>query len=79
MSDYMNKAYLEKNGELIETLNEEYDILLNKCIRNLARARDTHMTIEDMYVPNMNFTEISELAVQIEKELEKIPASSIIS
>lgn len=79
MSDYMNKAYLEKNGELIETLNEEYDILLNKCIRNLARARDTHMTIEDMYAPNMNFTEISELAVQIEKELEKIPASSIIS
>ena len=30
------------------------------------------MKVESMYVPNMNFTQISNLAEQIEEELEKI-------
>ncbi len=72
MNDYMSKPMLEKDGELIRSLNEEYDILLNKTVKNLAKAKEVHMTVESMYVPNMNFTQISNLAVKIEEELEGI-------
>lgn len=72
MNDHMNKSLLEKDADLIRSLNEEYDILLNKTVKNLDKARQTHMKVESMYVPNMNFTQISNLAEQVEEELEKI-------
>lgn len=72
MNDYMNGLKLEKNKELIESLNEEYDILLNKTIKNLALAKDTHLMVEKMYVPNMNFTQISNLADELFEELKKV-------
>ena len=72
LNDHMNKSLLEKDADLIRSLNEEYDILLNKTVKNLDKARQTHMKVESMYVPNMNFTQISNLAEQVEEELEKI-------
>lgn len=72
MKDYMNSMNLEKNSELIKSLNEEYDILLNKTIKHLALAKETHMLVEDMYIPNMNFTQISNLAEALTEEIKKI-------
>lgn len=72
MNDYMSTINMDKNKELIEALNQEYDILLNKSIKYLAMARDTHLEVEDMYIPNMNFTEISNLCEELQKELEAI-------
>ncbi len=72
MNDHMNIISVEKNNELIFTLNEEYDILLNKGIKHLALARDTHMKVESMYIPNMNFTRLSSLCETVIQELEKI-------
>lgn len=70
MSDYMDAVTLEANSELIETLKEEYDILLGKAIRALSCAKDTHMKVESMYVPNMNFTQVSALAEELFEELK---------
>ena len=61
MNDYMNSIDIEKNIELISSLREEFDILLNKTFNNLNKAKKTHMLVEDMYIPNMNFTEVGKL------------------
>lgn len=72
ISDYMDTVALETNAELIKTLRAEFDILLGKGINVLARARDTHMKVEALYVPAMNFTEVNSLAEEIFGELSKI-------
>ena len=46
MEDYMNILNIGKNSELIQSLNEEYDILLNKSVKHLSLARDTHLMVE---------------------------------
>ena len=61
MNDYMNSYWLEKNIDLIQSLKEEFDILLNKTFNNLLKAQQTHFLVEKMYIPNMNFTEVSKL------------------
>lgn len=72
MSDYMNSLVLGKNYQLIKSLGEEYDILLNRTFSNLKNAKDTHMLVENMYVPNMNFTEVAGLIETITKEVEAL-------
>ena len=71
MRDYMNGINLAKNEDLISSLKDEYDILLNKTCRHLALARDTHKRVEAMYIPNMNFTEVSNLAAELEREIDR--------
>ena len=71
MNDYMDSMVLQNNEELIETLNDEYDILLNKTVRYLAKAKETHMMVESMYIPNMNFTQVGALMEELIKEVEK--------
>ncbi len=71
ISDYMNKVNLEANAELIDALKEEYDILLSKSIKSLSNAKDAHILVETMYVPNMNFTQINALADEIFEELKR--------
>lgn len=71
MSDYMDGMILQNNEELIDTLNDEYDILLNKTVRYLAKAKETHGMVESMYIPNMNFTQIGALAENLIEEAER--------
>ena len=73
VEDYMNPVYLEKNRELIDSLLEEYEILLNKAIKGLGYAKSAHMLVESMYIPNMNFTQVGKLA---DKVIEEILANS---
>ena len=70
MADYMNSFKMEKNRDLISSLRDEFDILLNKTFVNLAKAKKTHMLVEDMYIPNMNFTEVSKLLENTIAEME---------
>ncbi len=72
MNDYMNVLDIKKNENLIETLNEEYDILINKGIKNLAFAYKTHLKVEGMYIPNMNFVKMAGLRERLQEELKNI-------
>ena len=74
MEDYMNILNIGKNSELIQSLNEEYDILLNKSVKQLSLARDTHLMVEKMYIPNMNFTQLSDMRDKLQAELAAIKA-----
>ena len=70
MNDYMKSCNIEKNKDLIATLKEEFDILLNKTFTNLNKAKETHMLVEGMYIPNMNFTQVSNLVQNTIAEIE---------
>ena len=74
MEDYMNILNIGKNSELIQSLNEEYYILLNKSVKHLSLARDTHLMVEKMYIPNMNFTQLSDMRDKLQAELAAIKA-----
>lgn len=69
LGDYMDAVSVGKNSELIESLEEEFDILLEKGIKCLENAKARHMMVENMYIPNMNFTEVSKTAENIIREL----------
>lgn len=71
MNDYMDGITLQNNEDLIETLNDEYDILLDKTVRYLAKARASHNKVEEMYIPNMNFTQVGALIEELIEETEK--------
>jgi hypothetical protein len=70
--DYMDTVEIERNGDIIGTLEEEYEILLNKGINQLSKARDKHMLVEKMYMPNMNFMDLSKLIADLTEELMNI-------
>lgn len=74
MEDYMNILNIGENSELIQSLNEEYDILLNKSVKHLSLARDAHLMVEKMYIPNMNFTQLSDMRDKLQTELAAIKA-----
>ncbi len=69
LGDYMDAVRVEKNSEVIESLEEEFDILLEKGIKCLGNAKTRHMMVENMYIPNMNFTEVGKTAENIIREL----------
>ena len=69
VSDYMDVVKLKENEQLIDSLKEEFDILLGKAVNSLAKAKETHLKVENMYIPNMNFTQVSALAEEIFDEL----------
>jgi hypothetical protein len=70
--DYMDTVEIERNGDIIGALEEEYEILLNKGINQLSKARDKHMLVEKMYMPNMNFMDLSKLIADLTEELMNI-------
>ena len=70
MNDLMSSSEIEKNRDLIASLREEYDILLNKTFTDLEKAKSTHMLVENMYIPNMNFTEVANLIQNTIAEIE---------
>lgn len=70
MNDLMSSSEIEKNRDLIASLREEYDILLNKTFTDLGKAKSTHMLVENMYIPNMNFTEVGNLIQNTIAEIE---------
>ncbi|MBR5129283.1 MAG: ATPase [Firmicutes bacterium] len=72
MNDYMDGLIIDKNSQLVSSLKEEYDILLNRAFMNLKKAKETHLLVENMYVPNMNFREVTELIETITKEVEAL-------
>lgn len=72
ISDYMDGLTIVENKGLIETLEEEFDILLNKAIQGLSNAREAHMRVEAMYIPNMNFTRINAKFDEILEEFNLI-------
>ena len=70
VSDYMNVMDLQADSELIESLKDEFDILLGKAIKSLANAKEAHLKVESMYIPNMNFTQVNALADNLFEELK---------
>ena len=68
----MNSVILEGKESLITTLRTEYDILLNQAVKCLEKAREAHMRVEEMYIPNMRFFEISRLGEEVAAELKKL-------
>lgn len=72
INDYMKQRILEENEVLMTALKEEFEILLGRTIKALGCAKDAHMKVEEMYIPNMNFTRISALAEQVYQELAAI-------
>lgn len=70
VSDYMNSRKLEENHALLTSLRIEYDILINHAVKCLEKARDIHMCVENLYIPNMNFSEIGDLGDRLIEELK---------
>ncbi len=69
VSDYMNSLILAQSAEFVASLLEEFDILLDKAAAALEKAKNAHMQVESLYVPNMNFTEINQLMQRTIEEL----------
>ena len=69
VSDYMNSLVIAQSTEFVASLLEELDILLDKAAAALEKAKNAHMQVESMYVPNMNFTEINQL---LERTIEEL-------
>ena len=69
VSDYMNSLVIAQSTEFVASLLEEFDILLDKAAAALEKAKNAHMQVESMYVPNMNFTEINQLLERTIDEL----------
>ena len=69
VSDYMNSLVIAQSTEFVASLLEEFDILLDKAAAALEKAKNAHMQVESMYVPNMNFTEINQL---LERTIEEL-------
>lgn len=69
IGDYMDAVEIDKNSELIESIGDEFDILLDKAAWALKKAKETHLMVEDMYIPNMNFTRVGKMAENIIQEL----------
>ena len=69
ISDYMNSVEIAQNSELLESLLDELDILLDKAVECLKKAKELHLQVEGMYVPNMNFTGINRLLEETIREL----------
>lgn len=72
MNDYMNSCKIEKNSDLLTSLKEEFDILLNRGFSNLSKAKENHLKVENMYIPNMNFTEVSNEVAKVIDSIENI-------
>ena len=72
VSDYMRQHIIEENALLMAELKEEYEILLGRTIKALEWARNAHQRVENMYIPNMNFTRISAFSEELFEELSKI-------
>lgn len=70
MNDYMDSLKISENTELIVSLREEFDILVNKAFNNFSNAKKTHLLVEDMYIPNMNFTEVGKLVENTIAEID---------
>lgn len=60
---------LTKYGEVIASESKLIDELFETAIRYIAKAKSLHDTMEEHYIPNMNFTAITELRRRI---LERI-------
>ena len=69
ISDYMDCVEIAQNGELLECLQDELDALLNRAVECLKKAKELHLQVESMYVPNMNFTGINRLLEETILEL----------
>ncbi len=62
---------LTKYGKVIEDENRLIDDLFESAIEFIARAKSLHDQMEEYYIPNMNFTAITELRkVILERILE---------
>ena len=72
ISDYMNSVVLEGREALLTTLKTEYDILLHHAVKCLQKAKEAHLRVEEMYIPNMNFSRISTLRDEILEELKAL-------
>ena len=69
ISDYMDCVEIAQNGELLECLQDELDALLDRTVECLKKAKELHLQVESMYVPNMNFTGINKLLDETIREL----------
>ena len=56
----------------MSALKEEFEILLGRTVKALESAKDAHLKVESMYIPNMNFTRISALTEELYNELVEI-------
>ena len=72
INDYMKQHILEENYLLMSALKEHSEILLGRTVKALESAKDAHLKVESMYIPNMNFTRISALTEELYNELVEI-------
>ena len=67
----MNSLIMAQNDDFLLSLAEEFDILLDKTVQCLEKAKKAHMQVEALYVPNMKFTEINQVLEATISELER--------
>lgn len=72
VSDFMDPVKIQEYKTLLQALHTEYDILLRRAVKCLEKAKDIHQSVENLYVPNMNFVEISRLREQVMEELKEL-------
>lgn len=70
--DYMNPLVLEENSDLIAKLLDEYGELIDKGVEMLGKAKEKHLRVENLYIPNMNFSEVDTVAEKLISEIENI-------
>lgn len=71
-SDYMDFRTLEENEMLLTTLKTEFDILIQHAVTCIQKAKKIHQRLEEFYVPNMNFDEITKLGNRLISELKEL-------
>ena len=72
VSEFMNPAVLASYERLTETLRTEYDILIQRAVKCLGKAREIHSAVEALYIPNMNFKETESLCRTVIEELKTL-------
>ncbi|MDD4295516.1 MAG: hypothetical protein PHC69_00975, partial [Ruminiclostridium sp.] len=56
---YLNNSVLDKYLEIIYFNKNEFEKLLEKAIQTIRQAKKYHDELENYYVPNMNYTEVT--------------------
>lgn len=70
--DYLDRVKLEENKDLIVSLQNEYDHLLQRAVDCLGKAKDVHAAVEELYIPNMYFAELEIATEKICADLKSL-------
>lgn len=71
INDYQSTYFAEKNAGILGKLSRLYESMIQEGMDALARAKENHDLVEKMYIRNMNFEKIDELAEKTAAEILK--------